>query len=109
MIHQYIILFFTIAIILSSGCISEKEFSSDELAAIALNDTSVTELINGYEYEITDSGLAELNGRDIYYIKVIIDTRQKTPIPYSVFIDKSGKVIRISKEFPTIDPDNFEH
>lgn len=104
-----IVVLFIVAIILSSGCLSEKEFSGDELCSIALENHEVIDLINGYQYEIADFGPAELNGQDVYYVKLSIDAGQKNPITYSVFIDKTGKVIHISKEFPTIDPGTIEH
>ncbi|MDD4127423.1 MAG: hypothetical protein PHV39_07035 [Methanomicrobium sp.] len=109
-----IILILLTGIILSSGCISEKEFSGDELTTIALDEPGVASLINGYEYEILDYGPAqyyapgESNKQDVYYVRISIDTKQMRPIPYSIFIDKRGIVIQISKEFPTIDPATLE-
>ena len=101
-------------IILSSGCISEKEFSEDELTAIALDEPGVISLINGHEYEILDYGPAqyyapgESNKQDVYYLRISIETEHMRPIPYSIFIDKRGIVIQISEEFPTIDPATIE-
>ena len=114
MIYHHILLFFFVAIILSSGCISEKEFSGDELTTIILDDPEVASLINGYEYEILDYGLAqyyapgESDKQEVYIVKISIETGQKRPILYSILIDHSGKVIQIVSEFGTIDPSTVD-
>lgn len=106
--YQYILIIFFVSAIISSGCISDTEYSDDELVSIALNDPEVKNLIDSYDYKTTDSGRAKLNGKDSYYVKILIEKDGKA-MPYKVFINQAGSVFFISKEFPSIDPASVEH
>ena len=104
-----ILILLLIVIILAPGCLSEKEYTGDELIDIALADPGVAEILEGYEYAIIEYGPAELNEQDVCYVKISVDKGGKQPVPYLVFINKAGHVIQISEEFPVIDPATIEH
>lgn len=108
---ETILVLSVLTFILASGCLSEaeKEYTGEELNDIALADPGVVSLTDGREYSIVDNGPAELNGENVFYVKLSIDNGGERPIPYSVFINKAGQVILISKEFPAVDPADFKH
>ncbi|ADN35027.1 hypothetical protein Mpet_0249 [Methanolacinia petrolearia DSM 11571] len=57
--NKGILISLLIVIILASGCLSEKEYTGDELTDIALADPGVADILDGYEYAIIDYGPAE--------------------------------------------------
>ena len=107
--NKGILILLLIVIILAPGCLSEKEYTGDELIDIVLADPGVAEIFDGHEYAIIDYGPAVLNEQDVYYVKISVDKGGKLPIPYLVFISKTGQVIHISEQFPVIDPATIEH
>jgi len=99
---------FIAGIILSSGCVFDKEFTDDELISIAANNPEVVSLIGDNDYKIIGSGPVNMNGVDIYSVKISVTNEQGKKRAYQVFIDKSGYVIMVKNEFGTIDPNTVD-
>ena len=100
---NWLLAFFIAGIILSSGCVFDKEFTDDELISIATNNPEVVSLINNSDYKVTGSGPVKMNGVDIYSVKISVTNEQGKKRAYQVLIDKSGYVMMVKNEFGTID------